>query len=163
MGGRVWLHKKVSQKNFVHLSLLLLFLDPRSGIRDKHPGSATLFPIAYFSVLWFRSDHIIFLPDPHPAGLADSDHGWRKRKGSDIEGRGPTYDARSLPQYISAFATRVLLSTYVCVKGEKAWGRIFKLFRTPAIDSMEAIHSLLDGKIMNIVSKWLTGLTSLQE
>ncbi len=66
-------------------------------------------------------------------------HGWRNRKGSDIEGRGPTYAARSLPQYNSAFATRVLLSTYVCVKGEKAWGRIFKLFRTPAIDSMELI------------------------
>jgi hypothetical protein len=35
-------------------------------------------------------------------------------------GGGPTYAARSLPQYNSAFATRVLLSTYVCVKGEKA-------------------------------------------
>ncbi len=33
--------------NFLHLSLLLFFLDPGwvksgSGIRDKHPGSATL-------------------------------------------------------------------------------------------------------------------------
>jgi hypothetical protein len=37
-----------------------------------------------------------------------------------IEGGGPTYAARSLPLYISAFATRVLLSTYVCVKGERA-------------------------------------------
>ncbi len=35
------------------------------------------------------------------------------------KGRGPTYAARSLPQYNSAFETRVLLSTYVCVKGEK--------------------------------------------
>jgi hypothetical protein len=33
---------------------------------------------------------------------------------------GPTYAAQSKAQYISAFATRVLLSTYVCVKGEKA-------------------------------------------
>jgi hypothetical protein len=29
-------------------------------------------------------------------------------------GRGSTYAARSLPQYNSAFATRVLLSTYAC-------------------------------------------------
>ncbi len=29
-------------KFFFHFSLLLRFLDPRSGIRDKHPGSATL-------------------------------------------------------------------------------------------------------------------------
>jgi hypothetical protein len=36
-------------------------------------------------------------------------------------GRGdPTYASRPLPGYNSAFATRVLLSTYVCVKGEKA-------------------------------------------
>ncbi len=35
-------------------------------------------------------------------------------------GGGPPYAARSLPQYNSALATRVLLSTYVCVKGEKA-------------------------------------------
>ncbi len=42
---------------------------------------------------------------------------------------GPTYAARSLPQYISAFATRVLLSTYVCGKGERAWARIFTLLR----------------------------------
>ncbi len=35
-------------------------------------------------------------------------------------------------QYNSAFATRVLLSTNVCVKWEKAWGRIFKLLRTPS-------------------------------
>jgi hypothetical protein len=33
---------------------------------------------------------------------------------------GPTYAARSLPQYISAFATRVLQSTYECVNGERA-------------------------------------------
>ncbi len=30
------------------------------------------------------------------------------------------YAARSLPQYISVFATRVLQSTYVCAKGERA-------------------------------------------
>jgi hypothetical protein len=35
-------------------------------------------------------------------------------------GEGASYAARSFPQYISAFATRVLLSTYECVKGEKA-------------------------------------------
>jgi hypothetical protein len=33
---------------------------------------------------------------------------------------GPTYAAWSKPQYISAFATRVLQSTYVYVKGERA-------------------------------------------
>jgi hypothetical protein len=32
---------------------------------------------------------------------------------------GPTYAAWSLPQYISAFTTRVLQSTYVCGKGER--------------------------------------------
>jgi hypothetical protein len=30
-----------------------------------------------------------------------------------MEGRGPTYAALSLPQYISAFATRVLQNTCV--------------------------------------------------
>jgi hypothetical protein len=64
-------------------------------------------------------------------------HGWRKRKGSYIEERGPTYAARSLPQYNSAFATRVLQSTCVCVKGERACARIFKLFRTPGINSTQ--------------------------
>jgi hypothetical protein len=47
----------------------------------------------------------------------------------------PTYAARSLPQYISAFATRVLQSTYVCVQGERSWARIFKRLRTPDINS----------------------------
>jgi hypothetical protein len=56
-----------------------------------------------------------------------------------MEGGGPTYAARSLPQYISAFATRVLQSTYECVKGGRAWARIFKLLRTPGIDSTELI------------------------
>jgi hypothetical protein len=42
------------------------------------------------------------------------------RKGSYIEGEGPTYAAWSKPQYISAFAMRVLQSTYVYVKGERA-------------------------------------------
>ena len=51
---------------------------------------------------------------------------------------GPTYAARSLPQYNSAFAMRVLLSTYVCVKGEKAWGQIFKLLKSAKI-SKESI------------------------
>ncbi len=44
-------------------------------------------------------------------------HGWRKRKGYYLDGGGPTYAARSLSQYISAFATRVLQSTFVCVEG----------------------------------------------
>ncbi len=37
-------YKKGRTTKFLHPSLLLLFLirDPRSGIRDKHPGSATL-------------------------------------------------------------------------------------------------------------------------
>ena len=35
---------------FFHLSLLLLFLDTGSGIRDKHPGSATL-PILLFTIV----------------------------------------------------------------------------------------------------------------
>jgi hypothetical protein len=41
-------------------------------------------------------------------------------KGYYMEGGGPTYAARNPPLYISAFATRVLQSTYKCVKGEKA-------------------------------------------
>jgi hypothetical protein len=41
-------------------------------------------------------------------------------KGLYIEGGGPTYAARSQPQYISAFTTRVRQSTYVCGKGERA-------------------------------------------
>ncbi len=58
------------------------------------------------------------------------DHGWRKQW---IIHRGgePASAARSLPQNISAFATRVLQSTYVCVEGERAWARIFKLLRKP--------------------------------
>jgi hypothetical protein len=32
-------------------------------------------------------------------------------------------------------ATRVLQSTYVFVKGERSWARIYKLFRTPGISS----------------------------
>ncbi len=40
---------------------------------------------------------------------------WMKEVRDKTWGRGgPTYAARSLPQYISAFATRVLQSTYVC-------------------------------------------------
>ncbi len=38
----LWLKKKVWQQTCFHQCLSLLFLDPRSGIRDKHPGSATL-------------------------------------------------------------------------------------------------------------------------
>jgi hypothetical protein len=53
---------------------------------------------------------------------------WMKEvKGIRHGGGGAYLRCRSLPQYVSAFATRVLLSTYKCVKGEKAWGRIFKL------------------------------------
>jgi hypothetical protein len=65
----LWLHKKVWQLIFFHLSLLLLFLDPGSeirdpgsgmgknqdpgcGIRDKHPGSATLPPTLNFGLAY---------------------------------------------------------------------------------------------------------------
>jgi hypothetical protein len=67
-------------------------------------------------------------------------HGWRK-KGIRHRVGGPIYAVRSLPQYISAFAMRVLQSTNVCVKGEgeRAWARIFKLFRTPGISSTELV------------------------
>ncbi len=61
-------------------------------------------------------------------------HGWRKYWIIHRVG-GPTYAARSKPQYISAFATRVLQSTYVYVRGNRAWARILKLFRTPGISS----------------------------
>ncbi len=45
---------------------------------------------------------------------------------------GPTYDARSKPQYISAFATRVLQSTYVYVKREReSLSPKFKTFQDP--------------------------------
>jgi hypothetical protein len=67
---------------------------------------------------------------------------WMKEVRDNTSRRGgPTYAARSLPQYISAFAMRVLQSTNVCVKGEgeRAWARIFKLFRTPGISSTELV------------------------
>jgi hypothetical protein len=67
-------------------------------------------------------------------------HGWRKYWIIHW-GRGPTYSARSKPQYNSAFATRVLQSTYVYVKEETAWGRIFKLFRTSGINSTKVVSS----------------------
>ncbi len=74
------------------------------------------------------------------AGSGSIVRGMDEGRERDKTSRGrPTYAARSLPQYNSAFATRVLLSTYVCVKGEKAWGRICKHLRTPAIDSTELI------------------------
>ncbi len=57
-------------------------------------------------------------------------HGWRK-KGKIQRGVGAYLRC---PFYISAFATRVLRSTYVCVKGERAWAPIFKhWFRKPFI------------------------------
>jgi hypothetical protein len=62
----------------------------------------------------------------------------RERDNTSMRG-GPTYAARSLPQYSSAFATRVLQSTYVCLKGERACARIFKFFRTPGINSTELL------------------------
>jgi hypothetical protein len=43
-----------------------------------------------------------------------------RSKGYYMEGGGPTYAARSLPQYISAFATRVLQCTSGCVQGERS-------------------------------------------
>ncbi len=45
---------------------------------------------------------------------------WMKEVMDNTSSGGPTYAARSKPQYISAFATRVLQSTYVYVKGERA-------------------------------------------
>jgi hypothetical protein len=42
------------------------------------------------------------------------------RERDKTRGGGPTYAAQSKAQYISASATRVLLSTYMWVKGEKA-------------------------------------------
>jgi hypothetical protein len=45
---------------------------------------------------------------------------WMKEERDNTSRRGPTYAARSLPQYISAFATMVLQSTYVCEKVERA-------------------------------------------
>jgi hypothetical protein len=63
----------------------------------------------------------------------------KEEKGIIHRGGGPTYAAQSLTQYNSAFATRVLQSTYVCVKGERVCARIFKLFRTPGIDSTELV------------------------
>jgi hypothetical protein len=63
---------------------------------------------------------------------------------------GPTYAARTLPQYISAFATRVLQSTYVYVEGERA--RIFKLLRTPGIAAF--LHENHADKNNSIVSQF---------
>ncbi len=74
--------------------------------------------------------------------LVGAYHGWRK-KGIRHRVGGPTYAAWSLPQYISAFATRVLQSTFECVRGERAWVWIFKLLRTPGINSTELIPSNL--------------------
>jgi hypothetical protein len=56
-----------------------------------------------------------------------------------MEGGGPTYAARSLPQYISAFATKVLQCTSGCLKGERARARILKLL-TPGINSVIFSH-----------------------
>ncbi len=54
--------KKGMTTNFFHPSLLLLFWirDPRSWIRDKHPGSATLYLTTYFFQWQKRSGQ-----DPH--------------------------------------------------------------------------------------------------
>ncbi len=59
----LWLQKKVWQQIFFHPSLLLLFLDPGSEIRDpewvkirirdKHPGSATLIFCIWSWFLWW--------------------------------------------------------------------------------------------------------------
>jgi hypothetical protein len=46
---------------------------------------------------------------------------------------GPTFAARSLPQYISAFATRVLQSTYVWGKGQRALSLNFQTFKDPRL------------------------------
>jgi hypothetical protein len=71
--------------NFFHSSLLLLFLDPGSGmdkirIRDKHPGSATL-PKSRVS----NPDHFYTDPDPDPAfhSIADQDPSFHFNADSD--------------------------------------------------------------------------------
>ncbi len=55
--------EKVGQQNFFHPSLLLLFLNPRSGIDknqdpgwDKHPGSAMLDEFYYPVMYRYRAD-----------------------------------------------------------------------------------------------------------
>ncbi len=53
---------------------------------------------------------------------------------------GPTYAARSLPQYNSAFATRVLLSTYVC-GGRESLSTNFKAFIASSINSTEFVET----------------------
>jgi hypothetical protein len=73
----LWLHKKVWQLIFFHLSLLLLFLDPgfeirdpgwvKIRIRDKHPGSATLCSmiwkyLCYWRLLLFSQEVFVLVP-----------------------------------------------------------------------------------------------------
>ena len=72
-----------------------------------------------------------------------------------MEGGGPTYAARSLLQYISAFATRVLQWTSGCVKGERAWALILKLL-TPGINS--AIFSLKNHHVKNVNKTYSSSL-----
>ncbi len=69
-------------------------------------------------------------------------HGWRKQW-IIHQGWESAYAARSLSQYILAFATRVLPSTYVCVKGERAWARIFKLFHHDPRHQFHGISTLV--------------------
>jgi hypothetical protein len=53
------------------------------------------------------------------------------------------YAARSLPQYISAFATRVLQSTYVCVKGKREPEPEFSNFSGPQLHQFHGIGRLV--------------------
>ncbi len=62
----------------------------------------------------------------------------RERDNTSRRGGPPTLPGLYL-QYNSAFATRVLQSTHICVKGERASARIFKLFRTQGINSTELV------------------------
>jgi hypothetical protein len=81
----LWLQKNVWQKIFFHPFLFYLFLDPRSGIRDpgwvkirirdKHPGSATLFhrrfDVALFSCFGKTVSRIFFPTKTDPVFSVD--------------------------------------------------------------------------------------------
>jgi hypothetical protein len=56
---------------------------------------------------------------------------WMKELLDNTSSGGPTYAAQSKPQYNSAFATRVLQSAYVYVKGRESLSPNFKTFQDP--------------------------------
>jgi hypothetical protein len=83
--------KRYDNKFFFHPCLSLLFLDPRSGIWDKHPGSATLVQIipqfysvfsmssfkAYFSFVhrWSSTTPALSLLGPTPGAARRRERG----------------------------------------------------------------------------------------